>query len=48
MKQIKLVHEINCSPEVFWKLQFDPTFNEALLRAAMKVEDYKIDRKSVV
>ena len=42
MKQIKLVHEINCSPEVFWKLQFDPAFNEALLRAAMKVEDFKI------
>lgn len=42
MKQVKLVHEINCSPEVFWKLQFDPAFNEALLGHAMKVENYKI------
>lgn len=42
MKQLKLVHEINCSPEVFWKLQLDPTFNEALLKAAMNVENYKV------
>lgn len=41
MKQVKLVHEINCSPAVFWKLQFDPAFNEALLAHAMKVEQYK-------
>jgi hypothetical protein len=42
MKNVNLAHEINCSPEVFWRLQFDPAFNEALLRAAMKVENYKI------
>ncbi|MBL9105882.1 MAG: DUF2505 domain-containing protein [Myxococcales bacterium] len=42
MKQVKLVHEINCSPEVFWKLQFDPVFNEALLGHAMKIENYKV------
>lgn len=42
MKKVHLSHEINCSPEVFWKLYFDPVFTEALLREAIKVDDFKI------
>jgi hypothetical protein len=42
MKKVHLSHEINCSPEVFWKLYFDPAFTEALLREAIKVDDFKI------
>ena len=42
MKQIHLSHEIHCSPAVFWKLYFDPEFTAALLREAIKVDDFKI------
>jgi hypothetical protein len=42
MKKVHLSHEINCSPEVFWKLYFDPVFTEALLREAIKVDDFKV------
>jgi len=42
MKQINLSHEIHCSPAVFWKLYFDPEFTAALLREAIKVDDFKI------
>jgi len=42
MKQIHLAHEIHCSPAVFWKLYFDPVFTAALLREAIKVDDFKV------
>lgn len=42
MKKVHLVHEINCSPEAFWKLYFDPEFTQALLKEAIKVDDVKI------
>lgn len=42
MKNIHIVHEIDCSPAVFWKLYFDPVFTEALLREAIKVDDIKV------
>jgi len=42
MKKVHLSHEINCSPEVFWKLYFDPIFTEALLREAIKVDEFKV------
>ena len=42
MKKVQLVHEINCSPAVFWKLYFDQPFTEALLREAIKVDDFKV------
>lgn len=42
MKNIHIAHEINCSPAVFWKLYFDPVFSEALVREAVKAEDFKI------
>ena len=42
MKNIHIVHEVDCSPAVFWKLYFDPAFTEALLRDALKVDDVKI------
>jgi len=42
MKKVHLSHEINCSAEVFWKLYFDPAFTEALLREAIKVDDFKV------
>jgi hypothetical protein len=44
MKQIHLAHEINCSPEEFWKLFFDPAFNEALLRDVMKVSEFQVTK----
>lgn len=42
MKNVHLAHDINCSVATFWKVYFDPAFNEALLRDIMKVDDYKI------
>lgn len=42
MKKVHLSHEINCSPETFWKLYFDPTFTEGVVTEAIKVDDFKI------
>jgi|JI10StandDraft_1071094.scaffolds.fasta_scaffold506405_3 hypothetical protein len=42
MKKVHLVHEIHCSPEAFWKLYFDPEFTAALLKEAIKIDDFKI------
>ena len=42
MKKVHLSHEINCSPEAFWRLYFDPTFTAALVRDAIKVDDFKV------
>lgn len=42
MKQIHLSHEIHCSPAAFWKLYFDPVFTAAVVREAIKVDDFKI------
>ncbi len=42
MKKVHIAHEINCSPAVFWKLYFDPVFTEALLKEAIKVDEFKV------
>ena len=42
MKKVHLSHEIHCSPEAFWKLYFDPEFTAALIKEAIKVDDFKI------
>jgi hypothetical protein len=42
MKKVHLSHEIHCSPAAFWKLYFDPEFTAAVVREAIKVDDFKI------
>ncbi len=42
MKRVRIAHEVNCSPEVFWQLYLDPVFTEALVREAIKVDNFKI------
>ncbi len=38
MREVRVVNEINCTPEVFWKLFFDPEFNQALFKDGLKFE----------
>lgn len=42
MKKVQLSHEINCTPEAFWKLYFDPEFTAAVVKEAIKVEEFKV------
>ena len=42
MKKVHLSHEVNCTPETFWRLYFDPQFTAELLREAIKVDEFKI------
>ena len=38
MREVRVVSEINCTSEVFWKLFFDAEFNERLFKDGLKFE----------
>ncbi len=42
MRRFTIVHEFACTPERFWRLFFDPGFNAALYRDALRVVDYAV------
>lgn len=42
MANIKLVHEIHCNAERFWKIFFDKEFNETLYKKALGFPEFSI------
>jgi hypothetical protein len=42
MGTIKLVHEIRCNAETFWKIFFDKNFNETLYRNALGFPEFSV------
>lgn len=42
MKQITIVHDVHCAPDRFWRLFFEPAFNAALYRDALRVQDFTV------
>jgi hypothetical protein len=42
MKRFTMTHEFNCSPDSYWKLNFDKEMNEAMFRTGLKFPKYDI------
>jgi hypothetical protein len=41
MPKIHLTHEINCDVETFWKIFFDPSFNEKFYKEELQFQEFK-------
>ena len=42
MKKFTIVHEIQCTPERFWEVFFDPEFNRSLYLDGLRFTDFTI------
>jgi hypothetical protein len=42
MADVRIEHVLNCSEDAFWKMFFDPKFNEELYYKVLKFESWKL------
>lgn len=42
MRRFTMTHEFDCTPETFWKLNFDKAMNEAMYRDGLGFPDYTV------
>lgn len=42
MHKFSVTHEFACTPETYWKLNFDREFNDALYKGALGFPDYNV------
>ena len=42
MKRFTMTHEFNCSPDTFWKVNFDREMNEAMYKKGLGFPEYSV------
>jgi len=42
MKRFTMTHEFNCSPDTFWKINFDREMNEAMYKRGLGFPEYTV------
>lgn len=45
MKKFSITHEFDCTPETYWKLNFDKEFNSALYLEGLGFPEYRVDEQ---